>query len=114
MAQWRILRGIHADSNTTLVSEDAEAMNGIDRQEGIFYRGDIIETDANLEKLNAPPEIKFEKVQAPKAYAELDGMTVAELHEVAEKHEIELPGNLKKSQVVAALRAKLEYQAAVS
>ena len=111
MARWRILRSILQDKNAKAVS--LVEIPGVERREGdgIFYAGDIIETEADLSKHNNQAEKKFEKLEGyepitPKAENDgLEGMTVAELRGLAEREEIDLGDAItKKAEIIEAIR----------
>lgn len=114
MARWQILRGVHCDKNAKPVSLADKP--GVERVEGVFYAGDVIETDVDLSKCNTSPQTKFTKLDDPPdpgPYAELDGMSVKQLQDLAKQEGIDLPTTLKKAQMVLAIRGALTYNNAV-
>lgn len=117
MATWKILRGVHNDGNAKLVkAADPDELTGVEREpnDHIFYAGDIIETDVDLSRHNAPGHIRFEKLTESEPQDELVGMTVKELRDLAEQEKVELPSNLSKPQIIEAIRGALKYRAAVA
>lgn len=116
MARWKILRGVHGDKNAKPV--ELVDKPGVERMEGdgIFYAGDVIETDVDLSKCNTSPQTKFTKLDDPPdpgPYAELDEMSVKQLQDLAKQEDIDLPTTLKKAQMVLAIRGALTYNNAV-
>ena len=104
MAQWKILRGVHADKNMKLVRARVDTPDdvlGVERRpgDGVFYGGDIVESDLDL----GPP--KFEKVESPIAVQRppdggLESMTVAELKQHAAEEEIDLGDATKRAEIL--------------
>ena len=113
MARYRVLRSTHADAN------------------GTHKRGDVVESDIDLaERFGAnkfeklPPDKVFNPLSKAEVVAqaaaaspapptavpyteeELRSLTVADLRELAEDAEIELPSNAKKDEIISTLLGK--------
>lgn len=115
MARWKILRGVHCDKNATPV--ELVQIKGVERVpgDGVFYGGDVIDTDKDLSRFNVSTEVKFEKLPESEPQDELDGKTVDELKELALREKIEIPIAVKKkAQLIKAIRGVLNYRAAVA
>ena len=113
--RWRVVQGVHHDKNAKAVSlEDNPAYNRDDPH--TFYPGDVIETDANLDRFNTKDSRgvvivkKFEPAEAVIG-DELDSMTVAKLREFAAEEGVTLPDKkLSKEQLVKSIRAWLQFR----
>lgn len=114
MAIWKVLRGIHSDKTAKPVS--LVEVKGITRAEGIFYPGDIIESDKDLAKHNTPADTRFEKLPehepiSPPARGVngLSGMTVKELRKLAADEEVILDETVvRKEEIINTIRAALD------
>ena len=110
MARWKLLSGVHFDSEALPVH--LENIEGAERAPGTFYAGDIFDSDRNLLRHNVQGSVRFEKLSEESD--NLDTLTVSQLRALAEEEEIELPSNMKKAAMVAAIRGQLNYREAVA
>jgi len=109
--RFRLLRGIHVDADAAPVS--VVEVKGVERpplgheswsdpeKENIFYPGDIFDTRKDLEHLNHPAAMRFERVRDS-----LESLTLSELRHLAEERGISLGTSRKKEEVLSTLRAE--------
>lgn len=109
MNRWKILRGIINDGTITPVSlVEIEGVNRV-KGDGVFYPGDIIETDKDLSRHNNGSEMRVEKLTVMQPINEGSGdlskMTVPALRKLAEEEGIELGDATLKDDIVETIRS---------
>lgn len=106
---FRIVRSILQDRNAKPLELADVKKRGIHRVKGVYYAGDIIETDVDLNRFNNG-SVKFtqlrnyiKKDSSPNS-AVFSGMTIAELRAYAEGEEIDIdPTFTKKAEIINAI-----------
>ena len=105
---WKILRGVLQDKTVKPIA--LVEVPGIERVEGdgVYYTGDIIETDKDLSRHNTPSGQKFERLSTIQSIddpvSDLNRMTVADLRALAEQEEIDLGDAHLKDEIIEAIR----------
>ncbi len=148
MAIWRILRGVHADNSARLVQavkpkekpgaflrntdgslatvddkKDGEPIYSRIRNSGeniMFYPGDIVETDKNLNSLQVGNAKRYEllphydtsQTDKDNSVTNLDSLTIPQLREMAENEEIDLGDASKKSEIIEMIRLQSQTETA--
>ncbi len=100
MSRWKVLQGVHQDKNTKLIQPSTDKL-GVERKpnDGVFYRGDVIETNADLSQVGGcRGNPKFERVEDSEDA--LDSMTIQQLREFAAEEEIDLGDASKKDEIL--------------
>ena len=105
MAMWRILWGVHSDSKHFKLVRASSEIEGVERKpnDGVFYKGDIIETDLDLSRFNRGIRPRFKRLES--LGDDLDGMTRTALEGLAASEDVELPVGARKADIVRAIRA---------
>ncbi len=110
MARWKVLQGVHQDKNAKLVKarpikmvgpDGSVDILGVEREpdDGVFYGGDIIETDVDLSYVGGSrTDPKFERIGD--SGSGLDSMTIAQLREFAAEEEIDLGDAAKRDEIL--------------
>lgn len=109
MNRWKILRGILNDS--TVIPVNLVEIEGVERVDGdgVYYPGDVIETDKDLGRHNHPSEPKFEKLTVIQPISEstkdLSKMTIPALKKLAEEEDIDLGDATLRDEIVEAIQS---------
>lgn len=109
MPRWKLVTGVHSDQDAILIQ--AKEIPGAERGPGLFYAGDVFDSDKDLSHFNIPGSVRFEKLADDPD--DLDRLTMPQLKTLAGEEEIEVPSNLRKPDLIKAIRSQLSYRAAV-
>ena len=113
MAFWKIINGVMANKNVKPI--ELKTAEGLERvMDGVYYPGDIIETDLDLNKHNSPGSTRVKRLynyvrkQKTSPLEDLSRMTIQELRRYAAEQEIELDSTLmKKAEILNAIESSI-------